>query len=107
MSTLRPECRTVYGGPPAPRGVTAYLGIYNSVKGNREGLIHGRLHDGVGKHCAIGCYFAAVGNDAALPTDVIEEVATINDSCKKATPKQRRAAVMKWLRWKLKSLGYK
>jgi hypothetical protein len=85
--------------------VTAYVAIYNAVKGQKDGLCRGRLHDGQ-RHCAIGSYFNAAGKDATLPTPIIEEVATINDTCVNHTPKQRRAAVMKWLRWKLKSLGY-
>ncbi len=106
MSSIRPECVSARASTPCVRGVTAYLGIYNAVKGQRNGLIHGRLHNSFGQHCAIGSYFDAVGTGTSLPTDLLEEVANVNDSARYCTPKQRRTTVMKWLRWKLKSLGY-
>jgi hypothetical protein len=105
MSKLRPECRTASPDAPCPRGVTAYLSVYNSVRGE-SGLIHGRLHDGRGAHCAIGSFFHSVDRGTALPEDLIDEVATVNDSCRNFTPKQRRNSVLKWLRWKLEQLGY-
>lgn len=107
MSKLRPECRNASPDAPCPRGVTAYLSIYNSVKGERYGLIHGRLHDGAGHHCAIGSFFESVDRGTALPSELIDEVATVNDSCRSFTPKQRRNAVLQWLRWKLEQLGYR
>ena len=106
MSKLRPECVDARPGSPCPRGVTAYLSIYNSVRGE-DGLIHGRLHDGRGAHCAIGSFFESVDKGTALPNDLIDEVATVNDSCRRFTPKQRRKAVLQWLRWKLEVLGYR
>jgi hypothetical protein len=105
MSALRPECGTADPGTPCPRGVTAYLSIYNSVKGEEFGLIHGHLHDRFGHHCAVGCYFE--NTKAALPHEVVDEIATINDSCPSFTPKQRKNVVIRWLRWKLEQLGYR
>lgn len=99
VSKFRPE--VVDAGPndpPAPQGATAYLVIYNAVK-EQNGLIYGRLHQG-GEHCAIGSYFAQ-RNHCPLPTAIIDEVAAVNDSAPKATPKQRRMMVLRWLRWKL------
>lgn len=107
MSNLRPECGKASPGDYCPKGATAYLSIYNSVKGESYGLIHGRLHDGAGHHCAIGSFFTSVDKGTALPTDLIDEVATVNDSCRAFTPKQRRTAVLQWLRWKLEQLGYR
>jgi hypothetical protein len=106
MSKLRPELITSRSGAPCPRGATAYLSIYNAVKGQTWGLIHGRLEDCQGHYCAVGSYFHAVDKGTALPTDVIDEVATVNDSCRDFTPKQRRNVVMRWLRWKLDQLGF-
>jgi hypothetical protein len=106
MSKLRPECKDAEPGSPCPRGVTAYLSIYNSVKGQEWGLIHGRLEDSAGHFCAIGSFFDAVDAGTALPSPVIDEVATVNDSCRSFTPKQRRNAVLRWLRWKLETLGF-
>lgn len=106
MSKLRPECVNAKLGAPCPRGVTAYLSIYNSVKGE-AGLIHGRLRDNRGGHCAIGSFFESVSYGTALPADLIDEVATVNDSCRSFTPKQRRKAVLQWLRWKLEQLGFR
>lgn len=106
MSKLRPECSTVRPDAPCPRGVTAYLSIYNSVRGE-SGLIHGRLRDGRGGHCAIGAFFDSVDRGTALPSELIDEVATVNDSCRSLTVKQRRNSVLQWLRWKLEQLGYR
>lgn len=105
MSKLRPECGNASPDAPCPRGVTAYVAIYNSVKGE-AGLIHGRLRDGHGGHCAIGAFFDSVDKGTALPSPLIDEVATVNDSCRSFTPKQRRTAVLQWLRWKLEQHGY-
>ena len=107
MSKLRSECQNATADSPCPRGLTAYLSIYNSVKGESFGLIHGRLTDSYGHHCAIGSFFAAVDKGTALPTDLVDEVATVNDSCRYFTPKQRKTTVLRWLRWKLESVyGY-
>lgn len=105
MSKLRPECSVADPNDPCPRGVTAYVAIYNSVRGE-AGLIHGRLRDGRGGHCAIGAFFDSVDRGTALPTSLVDEVATVNDSCRYFTPKQRRTEVLRWLRWKLEQLGY-
>lgn len=88
---------------PAPSNGTAYLMILSAVK-DQGGLIHGALHDDHGAHCAIGSFFE-VNKNLALPTDLIDEVAMVNDSIPHATPRQRKMHVAKWLRWKLKQLG--
>lgn len=84
------------------RNGTAYLLIANAIKG-RDGLIHGKLHE-QGEHCAIGSYFETHAH-TALPSDIVDEVAAVNDSVPNATPKQRKRTVLKWLRWKLNQLG--
>lgn len=99
--SLRPELKDSDGNTPCPRGGTAFLLIYNAVK-HQDGLIAGRLHER-GAHCAIGSYFDDNAN-AALPYEVIDEVALVNDSIR-GTPKQRRALVLRWLRWKLRQVG--
>ncbi len=106
MSKIRPECIKANPGDYSPKGVTAFLSIYNAVRSERFGLITGKLHDDLGHSCAIGCFFNAVDKGTALPNSIIDEVSTVNDSCKSLTPKQRKTSVMKWLRWKLRSLGY-
>lgn len=102
MTTLRPECKTSAPGTPCPKNGTAYLMILNAVK-TKDGLIHGRLHY-AGRSCAIGSFFD-VNDKMALPADIIDEVAAVNDSAPNGTPKQRKLMVAKWLRWKLKQLG--
>lgn len=102
MSSVKLRRGVVDAGPndpPAPRGATAYLVIYNAVR-EQDGLIYGRLDNERGEHCAIGSYFAQ-RNHCPLPADIIDEVAAVNDSAPKATPKQRRLMVLRWLRWKL------
>jgi hypothetical protein len=103
MSKLRPECGTAEPGSPCARGVTAYAAILNSVE-CQDGLIHGRLHFR-GAHCAIGSFFEAEPH-TSLPTELVDEVAMINDSCPTFSTKKRKQTVMRWLRWKLRQLGY-
>lgn len=103
MSKLRPELvdstRPLY----VPPRDTALLLIHNAVKDRDAGLIHGHLHQ-KGESCAIGCYFDA-HRDYSLPSALIDEVAAINDSVPRYTMKQRRAYVLRWLRWKLGQAG--
>ena len=105
MSQLRPETVAANSNSPCLTGATAYFCVLNAVKSQAWGLIHGRLHNGYGHHCAIGSFFAAE-QKTALQEDLIDEVAAVNDSCPGATPKERRTIVMRWLRWKLKTLGF-
>lgn len=101
MSKLRPSLGNGEG-MPCMRNGTAYLMVYTAVQA-RHGLVHGKLQDH-GEYCAIGSYFATNAR-TALPTDLIDEVAAINDSVPHLTERQRRLHVMKWLRWKLSTLN--
>lgn len=85
------------------KGGTALLLIYKAVQA-APGLIHGRLHNERGAHCAIGNYFERHSN-TALPNDLIDEVAAVNDSVPRATARQRKLHVARWLRWRLAQLG--
>ena len=102
MSHLRPT-HPAKAGTFSPNGATAYLMIYNALR-DREGLIHGKLDGPLGEHCAIGWYFE-VNDRTALDLDLIDEVAAVNDSMPKATKRQRKNMVARWLRWKLTQLG--
>jgi hypothetical protein len=77
--------------------------ILNAVK-TQDGLVHGKLHGVHGDHCAIGSYFE-VNKNTALPTDIINEVAMVNDSMPNMTRRQRKLHVMRWLKWRLGQLG--
>jgi hypothetical protein len=76
--------------------------ILNAVR-EQEGLIHGKLYSN-GESCAIGSYFK-VNHKTCLPDEIIDEVAAVNDSMPHATKHERKVRVMRWLRWKLKTLG--
>lgn len=102
MSKMRPEL-TGTGNRPAPTNGTAYYVIYNAVQA-QPGLIHGKLHEGR-EHCAIGSYFAQP-NSAPLYETMIDEVATVNDSVPYATKAERRAVVLRWLKWKLQQCNF-
>lgn len=104
MSDVRPTLVTAKPGSPCLRGGSAYLAVYNAVKA-APGLLHGELDGRTadGEHCAIGWYFA-LPSHISLPTDFIDEVATMNDSVPAATPRQRRMMMLRWLRWKLAEL---
>ena len=102
MSSLRPECRS--SSKPALDDDTALYLIRDSVA-KRRGLIHGKLHDGRGRHCAIGAFWTD-NPGATLRSSLIDEVASVNDSIPPtATPSQRWKKVNGWLRWKLKVLA--
>lgn len=101
-SKLRPETGTAAAGSYAPSGATAYLMVYNAVR-SKDRLIHGKLH-AWGESCAIGSFWD-VNPKCALNPSFIDEVAAVNDSLPKATPRQRRLHVMRWLRWKLACAG--
>lgn len=70
---------------PCPTNGTAYLMILNAVR-QSHGLIHGRLTDASGEHCAIGHFFH-VNKGVCLNGSLIDEVAMVNDSMPTATPR--------------------
>jgi hypothetical protein len=102
MSRLRPECGS--SDRPAISDDTALYLIRDSVA-KRRSLIYGRLHDHVGRHCAIGAFFSD-NPKAVIHTALIDEVAAVNDSIPPtATPHERWKKVNSWLRWKLRILS--
>lgn len=104
MSKLRPDCGTAAPNTPALDDGTALYLIRDSVA-KRRSLIHGRLHDRKGGHCAIGCFWED-NPKAVLKSSLIDEVAAVNDSIPPtATPHERWKKVNSWLRWKLKVLA--
>lgn len=102
MSKLRPELIDGKWGDPMPKNGTAYLMILNAVE-SRRGLIAGRL-ESFGEYCAIGAYFH-VNKGSALPNEIVDEVAMVNDSLVNVTKFQRRQTMRRWLQWKLACLG--
>lgn len=102
MSNLRPECGT--SNEPAISDDTALYLIRDSIA-KRRTLIHGKLHDGRGHHCAIGAFWAD-NPKATLRSSLIDEVAAVNDSVPPtATPQERWKKVNSWLRWKLRVMA--
>lgn len=100
MSLLRD---TQKSSDPAICGASAYLMVYNAVR-QQIGLIHGRLHNSRGEHCAIGSFWS-INGPRSLHDSFIDEIAAINDSAPRMTRKQRKRMVLQWLRWRLKELG--
>lgn len=102
-SRLRPECKSSPGSVALPDDTALFL-IRDAVA-RRRSLIHGRLHDGRGHHCALGSFWED-NPGHALNTALIEEVAAVNDSVPpSATPKERWKKVNEWLRWKVQVLA--
>jgi hypothetical protein len=103
MSQLRP---TLINSSEkyCPKGATAYYEILAAVD-SQDGLLHGKL-DGRGAHCAIGSYFAMHKNQS-IPTEIVDEVASINDSVPKLSMAQRKEFVKRWLKWKLQQFGFR
>lgn len=88
---------------PAPSYADALYMIRDSVR-RRERLIHGRLHDGHGAHCAIGSFFTD-NPKLALSTKLIDEVAAYNDSIPPhVSERTRKRKVLAWLNFKLRAL---
>jgi hypothetical protein len=85
---------------------TAYFLIRNAIE-RRRALAYGQLHDTRGLHCAMGAFFKD-NPDVSVHTDLVDEVAAVNDSVPPtATPKERWLTVRRWLRWKLRVLATK
>lgn len=102
MSKLRPECGTSTGGPSVPDDTALYM-IRDSVA-KRKGLIHGKLHDKKGGHCAMGAFWTD-NPGLAVNSTLLDEVAAVNDSVPPtATAQERWKKVNSWLRFKIKSL---
>lgn len=104
MSHLRPECANpTRGDPPALPDVTALFLIRDAVA-RRRSLIYGRLHDGLGGHCAIGCFWED-NPKAVLHSSLIDEVSAVNDSIpRSASPHTRWKKVNEWLRFRVATL---
>lgn len=104
MSKLRPECSTTTKA--ALPDDTALFLIKESVA-KRRSLIHGRLHDGRGNHCAMGAFWTD-NPGAVLHERLIDEVAAVNDSIPPtATMHERWKKVNSWLRFKIAALAGK
>lgn len=100
--TLRPECHNATETPISD--ATALYLIRDSVA-KRRSLIHGKLHDERGRHCALGAFWTD-NPKAVIKASLVEEVAAVNDSIPPtATPKERWKKVNAWLRWRLKVLA--
>jgi hypothetical protein len=102
MSKLRPECQKAMG-LVLPDDTALFL-IRDSVA-RRRCLIRGRLNDSQGLHCAMGAFFAD-NPKAIVHSDLLDEVATVNDSLPaSATPHQRWKKVNEWLRFKIAAIA--
>jgi hypothetical protein len=102
MSKLRPTLCNADPGTTVMRNGTAYLMIFNAVQ-SRAGLVHGELQKR-GEFCAIGSYFE-INRNTGLPSELIDEVAAVNDSMPTVSRPERRRRVLRWLRWKLTAIG--
>lgn len=103
MSKLRPECGDSKNPAMSDESV---LFLLRDAINRRGGLIHGRLHDGRGGHCAMGSFWED-NPKTTVSSRILDEVATVNDSLgPKATPRQRFLKVRSWVRFKLWTLGH-
>lgn len=105
MSKLRPTTKcdpncTSYT-PPTPE---LYLAILHAVQ-HQKGLLHGKLDNFKGEHCALGSYWDD-HPDWAVKSDLVDVIAGVNDSAPTVSPKRRKEIVVQWLKWKLRCLGF-
>jgi len=70
---------------------------------SRRGLIHGSMVDH-GRVCALGA-FAKKHDNCCVDLRLAEEIQEFNDSMPKASPKTRRAKMIRWLEEKLAALS--
>lgn len=97
MSSSRPECNDSH--KRALPETAALYRVYYAVK-KRRGLIHGKLR-GDNSQCALGCFWDD-NSGAALQTELVEQIATVNDSVPPTVGRrERRQHVLRWLEWKL------
>lgn len=102
MSKLRPEC-TNSKNPAIPDDTALFL-IRDAVD-RRKDLIHGRLHDSRGRHCALGAFWED-NPGLTLHSSLLDEVAAVNDSVPPGAGTRARWEKMhSWLRWKLRVLS--
>jgi len=104
MSVYRTELVPGEKGTPCATGLTAYLLILRAVEA-KKGLAHGHLRH-QGQSCAIGSFFDLHQGKLALPTTVVDEVASVNDAAPQLSPRARKFHMVKWLQWKLGTLGF-
>lgn len=104
MSKLRPECGDAKASERALPNETVLFLVRDSVA-RRRSLIFGKLKDGKGGYCAMGAFWAD-NPKAVVYSDVLDEIAAVNDSIPPtATPHQRWKKVNSWLRWKIRVLA--
>lgn len=102
VSRLRPELVNS-NIPSVYTYASAFFRVLQAVK-HRRALIHGQLHDGT-KSCAIGCAYDEGVN--LLPNDVVDEIATYNDSFPRLSAKERWKRVRDWLEFRCEQMRKK
>jgi hypothetical protein len=105
MSLLRPTTsRSTDPNKYSPPTPELYFMILQAVQ-HQKGLIHGKLHNHKGAHCALGSYWDD-HPDWCVKSDLVDEIAAINDSAPTVTPKRRKEIMVQWLKWKLRCYGF-
>jgi hypothetical protein len=98
--SLRPTLIDKSPGSFCPKGAQAYLILLRAAE-SQPGLLHGKLDGPRGQHCVLGSYFSQ-HKGWAIPSDMVDEVAAINDSAPTVTPRRRKEIVVQFLKWKLR-----
>lgn len=100
---IRPELGRNSDGLRILTPLVFYKRSLSAVK-RQEGLIHGHFKNG--GVCALGALADAItarkGKDVCLSEWMALSLQQVNDSVPDATPKQRRAVVIRWLERKIK-----
>jgi hypothetical protein len=104
-SKLRPETHVSQSDKYCPYGADAYFILLQAVE-SQPGLIHGKLDGPKGAHCALGSYWAQ-HKSWAIRTNLVDEIAAINDSAPTVSPKRRKEIVTQYLKWKLRCYGFR
>jgi hypothetical protein len=105
MSKLRPTTqRSTDPTKYSPATPDLYFHILQAVQ-HQKGLIHGKLNNCKGEHCALGSYWGD-HPDWCVQSEKVDEIAAVNDSAPTVSMKRRKEIVIQWLKWKLRCYGF-
>lgn len=102
-SVMRPETSSAIGETAMPDN-QVFKRLLMALR-RRKTLIHGHLDQG-NRSCAMGAFWKD-NNGIPISTELLDEIASVNDSVPRATQQERWATVVAWVEWKVNTLKFK